>query len=594
MTSMVELKTLVELLRDRAASLPEQLAYTFLADGQTESGHLTYQQLDQQTVAIAAQLQTQITPGERVLLVYPYTAGLEFIAAFFGCLYAGAIAVTMNPPTKSETLPKVLERLQACEASMVLTTQSLLTQLKHYCAKKPELAAPLNSIPWVATDILPLSIATDWVQPSITPDTVAFLQYTSGSTGTPKGVMVTHGNVLHNSAVIHQCFEHTPASRGVIWLPMFHDMGLIGGVIQPLYGTFPVTLMSPIALVQQPLRWLEAVSRYQATTSGGPNFAYDLVCRQVKPEQLKKLDLSHWQVAFSGAEPVRAQTLERFAQTFAPCGFRPEAFYPCYGMAETTLLISGGLKTAPPVVQWVDRVALEENKVIPIESQHPNARAIVGCGVTWQGDEVVIVNPETLTAVGDNQVGEIWFKGSGVGTGYWNQPEATQQTFQAYIGERGPFLRTGDLGFIQNGELFITGRIKEMMILWGRNRYPHEIEQTVEQCHPALRQSCSAAFSIELEGEERLIVAAEVERRFFRQLNSTAIIEAIRESINTYHTVDVYSVVLLKPATLPKTSSGKVQRRICRQQFLAGTLKTVAQWQYQQPQESSLSRLTSE
>ncbi|MGB3536202.1 MAG: fatty acyl-AMP ligase [Microcoleaceae cyanobacterium] len=591
---MVEFLSLVELLRDRAQQLPNQLAYTFLADGQTESGNLTYQQLDRQATAIAYKLQTQLTPGARILVIYPYNAGLEFIAAFFGCLYAGAIAVTMNPPTKSDTIPKVLERLQACEASMVLTTESLLTQLKHYLSKKPELAASVNSVPWIATDTLPLSIATDWVQPSINPDTIAFLQYTSGSTGTPKGVMVTHGNVLHNSAIIHQCFEHTPASQGVIWLPMFHDMGLIGGVIQPMYGKFPVALMSPIALVQQPLRWLEAVSRYQATTSGGPNFAYDLVCRQVKPEQLKTLDLSHWEVAFSGAEPIRPQTLERFTQTFAPCGFRAEAFYPCYGMAETTLLISGGLKTVSPVVLWVDGVALEENNIVLVDSGQPNAVGVVSCGQTWYGDEVVIVNPKTLTAVAEDQVGEIWFKGAGVGKGYWQQPEETQNTFQATLGERGPFLRTGDLGFLHNGELFITGRIKEMMILWGRNRYPHEIEQTVEQCHPALRPSCIAAFSIEIEGEERLIIAAEVERRFFRQLNSTEVITAIREAINIHHTVDVYSVALLKPATLPKTSSGKIQRRVCRQQFLAGTLKSVAQWQYQQLQDSNLSRLTSE
>ena len=591
---MIEFLSLVELLRDRAACLPTQQAYTFLADGQTESGDLTYQQLDSQACAIAAQLQTQITPGDRVLVVYPYSAGLEFIAAFFGCLYAGAIAVTVNPPTKSETIPKVIERLQACEALMVLTTQSFLTQLKHYLSKKPELSPAVNAVPWIATDTLPLSIATNWKQPAITPETIAFLQYTSGSTGTPKGVMVTHRNVLHNSAIIHQCFEHTPNSQGVIWLPMFHDMGLIGGVIQPLYGQFPVTLMSPIALVQQPLRWLEAISRYQATTSGGPNFAYDLVCRQVKPDQLKTLDLSHWQVAFSGAEPVRPQTLERFAETFAPCGFRPEAFYPCYGMAETTLLISGGVKTVAPVVKWVDSVALEENQVILVDSHHPNARGIVSCGVTWKGDEGVIVNPETLTVLEENQVGEIWFRGAGVGQGYWHKPEETQQTFQAYIGQQGPYLRTGDLGFLHNGELFITGRIKEMMILWGRNRYPHEIEQTVEQSHPAIRPNCSAAFSIELAGEERLVVAAEVERRFFRQLNSTAVIEAIRDAINTYHTVDVFSVVLLKPASLPKTSSGKIQRRACRQQFIAGTLKSIAQWQYQQPQESNLSRLTSE
>ncbi len=588
---MVEFVTLVELLRARAQQSPDRLVYRFLPDGETPSGTLTYQQLDQQARVIAAHLQAQTQPGDRVLVIYPYTAGLEFIAGFFGCLYAGVIAATMNPPHSSETLPKVLERIQSSEATMVMTTESLLNQFKKYLSKKPEIATTFNQIPWIATDQLSSSTMTDWVEPTVTPDTIALLQYTSGSTGTPKGVIVTHGNILHNSEVIYRCFEHTPHSNGVMWLPMFHDMGLIGGVIQPVYSGYEVTLMSPIALIQQPLRWLEAVSRYQATSSGGPNFAYDLVCRRVKPEQLETLDLSHWQMAFSGAEPVRAQTIEKFAQTFAPCGFRREAFYPCYGMAETTLLITGGVKMEPPVIQWVDRVALEENRVISMTPDQPNAKAIVGCGRPWLGDEVVIVNPDDLTACADNQVGEIWVAGAAVSQGYWNQPQETQETFQAYLGDKGPFLRTGDLGFLQDGELFITGRIKEMMILWGRNRYPYEIEQVVEQSHPALRPNCSAAFSVEQAGEERLIVVAEIERQFFRKLNATAVIDAIREGITAYHAVDVYGVVLIKPASLPKTSSGKIQRRVCRTKFLQGSLNAVAQWQYEQPEDNDLSRL---
>jgi acyl-CoA synthetase (AMP-forming)/AMP-acid ligase II len=582
--------TLVSLLRERAQRLPNQIAYTFLPDGETESGSLTYAQLDQLAQAIASHLQSIGKPGSRALVIYPYTDGLEFIAAFFGCLYAGFVAVTNNPPHSAKDLAKIYHRLQSSESVVILTTQGLLSHLKQQSRQYPEFEPLFTQFPCIATDILPQSPASDWIEPQLTPDDLAFLQYTSGSTGTPKGVMVTHRHVMHNSALIYQGFEHSSQSRGVMWLPLFHDMGLIGGVIQPLYGGFPVTLMSPVSLIQKPINWLKAISRYQATTSGGPNFAYDLLCRQIQPEQLETLDLSHWEVAFSGAEPVRAHTIEQFSEIFADCGFRREAFYPCYGMAETTLFITGGRRSEPPIIKYIEAKQLEENRVIEVTPEHPHSRPIVGCGQPNLGDEVIIVNPQTLTACTENEVGEIWVKGSGIGLGYWNQPEETEQMFRGFLGEKGPFLRTGDLGFLQDGELFITGRIKEMMILWGRNRYPQDLEQTAENSHPALRKSCGAAFSIEVNEEECLVIAYEVERSYLKSLNVEEIVTAIRQAIAEQHTVEVYGIVLLKTASLPKTSSGKIQRRTCRQQFLNGELAVVGEWM-QNAEESSLQDL---
>jgi acyl-CoA synthetase (AMP-forming)/AMP-acid ligase II len=406
------------------------------------------------------------------------------------------------------------------------------------------------------------------------------MQYTSGSTGTPKGVMVTHSNILHNSAVIYQCFQHSPSTNGVMWLPMFHDMGLVGGVMQPIYSDRPTVLMSPVALIQKPWRWLEAISRYGATTSGGPNFAYDLLWRQATPEKLANLDLSSWEVAFSGAEPVRAETLERFAETFAPCGFRREAFYPCYGLAEATLFVSGGWKDSAPQVKYVDAAAMAENRVVEV-SPEAGGKAIVSCGRARSGDEIAIADPETVTPLPENRVGEILIAGAGVAKGYWRQPEETKRTFEVYLGEgekRGPFLRSGDLGFLSGGELYITGRIKELMIFWGRNRYPQQIEETVEKCHPALRFGCGAAFSIEVENEEKLVVAFEVERSYLRKLNVEEIVGAIRLAVAEEQMVDVWAIALLKTGSIPKTTSGKIRRGECRRQFLEGGLSVVGEW----------------
>ncbi len=593
---MANYSTLVDLLRDRASSQPEQLAYTFLADGETESGSLTYGELDLRARAIAVRLQSLVTPGTRALAIYPYHAGLEFIAAFMGCLYAGVVPVTDYPPQQSKSLSQFQERVISSQATIVLTTEALLESIQSQLATNPELAPKLKDLPWIATDRVSLAAASDWQQPQLNRDSLAFLQYTSGSTGTPKGVMVTHGNVLNNSEVIYQSFQHSSDTRVLMWLPMFHDMGLIGGVMQPLYGGFPVVLMSPLSLIQKPFNWLQAISRYRINTSGGPNFAYDLLCQKATPERLANLDLSSWDVAFSGAEPVRVETLERFSQIFKPCGFRREAFYPCYGMGETTLFVSGGNKTDSPVIMYVDGNALEQDRVVPVTKEQKGARGVVGCGRTWLGDRVVIVDPESLTRCPSDRVGEIWLTGASVGQGYWQQPEETERTFNAYLRDtnEGPFLRTGDLGFVQDGELFITGRIKEMMIFWGRNSYPQHIEYTVQNSHSALRPNCGAAFSVEVGGEERLVIAQEVERTYLRSLNVDEVVTAIYREVAQQHVVDVYAIVLLKTGSIPKTTSGKIQRRACRQRFLEKGLNVVGEWQQQEGQQSNITELMSQ
>ena len=590
---MVNNSTIIDVLLDKSTDRPNRTAYTFLADGEHESGSITYQDLDLQAKAIAVQLLTKVKPGDRALLVYPYTAGLEFIASFLGCLYAGVIAVTDYPRQHIKSLTQYQNRIDDCQAAIVLTTGEFALRVKAQLVSNPGMALKLKALPWIASDEVDTKLSQQWQMPDISSDTLAFLQYTSGSTGQPKGVMVTHGNVLHNSEVIYKSFAHHPDSKILMWLPMFHDMGLIGGVMQPLYTGLPAVLMSPIALAQKPFLWLQALSKYQITTSGGPNFAYDLLCQKVTEEQRGSLDLSSWEVAFTGAEPVRAKTLEQFAELYAPCGFRKEAFYPCYGMAEATLFITGIDASEYPTVVHLDKTALTQDKVLAIAPEHPSAKAVVSCGHTWLGDEIIIVNPDTKVECARDEVGEIWVTGAGIGKGYWQREEQTEATFRAALANNPDksYLRTGDLGFIQDGELYITGRIKDMMILWGRNHYPQHIEETVETCHPALRLNHGAAFSIEVNGEEQLVIAHEINRTDLRKLNAEEVIGAIRLAVGEQNLANVFAVALLKTGSIPKTSSGKIQRRACQSMFLDGSLNTVAQWQQSEIPETDITDL---
>lgn len=566
--------TLVNLLSDRAQQQPDRVPYTFLVDGETEKVSFSYEKLDQKARAIAALLQSMKAFKERVLLLYP--PGLEFIAAFFGGLYAGVTVVPVYPPRGKQRMTRLQAIAKDAQATFALTTSSVITKLGEKFKEEPELAA----LQCIATDEIAKDLADDWFFPEIANNSLALLQYTSGTTGNPKGVMVNHDNLLYNSALIYQAFEHTSNSRGVIWLPPYHDMGLVGGVLQPVYGNCSVTLMSPESFLQQPFRWLKAISDYQATTSGGPNFAYDLCIDKITPEQRQQLDLSSWEVAFNGAEPVRAETIEKFSETFADCGFRKNAFYPCYGMAETTLIVSGGWKKEPPVIRFVQEQALKQNLIVTTTNEDEDARAIVGVGHSTPNQKIVIVRPESLTLCRDGEIGEIWVAGRSVAGGYWRKPEETEQTFNAQLQDtkEGPFLRSGDLGFLLDGELFITGRIKDMIIIRGQNHYPQDIELIVENSHPALRSNCGAAFTVEIEGVEQLVIVQEVERTYLRQLDVDEVVKSIRQAVSEQHQLQVYAIALLKTATIPKTSSGKIQRLGCRVGFLNKSLDVVGNW----------------
>lgn len=572
--------TLVNLLRSRAIVQPNQKAYTFLVNGETEEISFTYQELDQKARAIASFLQDIKATGERALLIYP--PGLEFIAAFFGCLYAGVIAVPVYPPRQNQRLTRLQAIAADADAQFILSTNYVLESIEKNFSQESKLAM----LRCMATDNINVDVAEDWQEPTLATTNLAFLQYTSGSTGMPKGVMVSHGNLLHNLEMIKTGFQHTEETIFVGWLPLFHDMGLIGNVLQPLYLGIQSYLISPVDFLQRPRRWLEAISRYKATTSGGPNFGYDLCISKITPEQKQGIDLSSWQIAFNGAEPIHAETQELFASTFACCGFRPEAFYPCYGMAETTVFISGGLKTNPPVVRQVDAAALQQNQIVESSNKPPLSRKIVGCGRAWLDEKIIIVNPDSLQECLSGEVGEIWVSGAHVTQGYWNQPSETDKTFKAFLADAnevegkssGPFLRTGDLGFLDGEELFVTGRIKDVIIIRGRNHYPQDIELTVENSHPSLKPGCSAAITVEIKGEERLVIIQEVERTYLKKLDVNQVVGDIRQAVTTQHDLQIYALVLVKPGTIPKTSSGKIQRYACRASYLAGSLDVIEDW----------------
>jgi acyl-CoA synthetase (AMP-forming)/AMP-acid ligase II len=564
--------TLVALLRRRTSENPDRVAFTFLADPETDKGTLTYRELDQRARAIAGTLQSLGLAGERVLLLYP--PGLDYVAAFFGCLYAGAVAVPAYPPRRNRSLDRLQAIAADSRAAVALITPAVGATLTNLSAQ----AAELTALRRILSNQIPAEAAHAWQEPSLSGESLAFLQYTSGSTAAPRGVMLSHRNLLHNCRWIHDCFEHTPESRGLIWLPPYHDMGLIGGILQPVYGGFPCYLMSPVTFFSSPISWLQAVSRYRATVSGGPNFAYDLCVRKVSPEQRATLDLACWQVAFSGAEPVRAETLERFAGAFAPCGFRREAFYPCYGLAEATLLASGGKKGRTPWTLSVRKSALEANRGEPAAPKDPWAQVLVGCGQSLADQQLVIAHPEERTRCRPGEVGEIWLAGPSAAQGYWEKPEESRRTFGARLADtgEGPFLRTGDLGFLRDGELFLTGRLKDLIILRGRNLYPQDLEWTAERSHPDLQPGCGAAFAVEEGGQERLVLAYEAAPQ--RQPDVAAVAEAVRRAVADEHEADLHAFALLRPGGVPRTSSGKVRRRDCRSAFLAGIPDALGQW----------------
>lgn len=559
-------------LRWRAEHQPRRRAYTYLNDGEEDATDITYGELDQRARAIAGALQQRARPGDRALLVYP--SGLEFIAAFLGCLYAGVIAVPAYQP--NPRLERTLTRLRAITAdadpAVVLSTEALRSAASDLAASDPA----FRGAPWLATDADADAADAESFrdEAAIDQDTLAFLQYTSGSTSTPRGVMVTHGNLMHNERLLQRAVSLTEDSVLISWLPLFHDMGLIGAVLQALYTGCPCVLMTPAAFVQRPVRWLQAFTRYGGTFALAPDFAYSLCVRQIGEADRAGLDLSTWTAGINGAEPVRPETMEDFTAAFGPCGFSRDVFAPAYGLAEATLIVSNGPAHRRPVVVRVREDSLRHGTAVVADGGKPLASS----GQVLPGQRVVIVDPQTREPCPDGQAGEIWVAGPSVAAGYWGSPAGTAAVFSARLSgtDEGPFLRTGDLGFLLDDQLFVSSRLTDMIIIRGSNHAPHDIERTAESSHPALRPGCGIAFTIEDGGDARLVVVHEVR---INQLSADGeeVAAAVRQAVTEEHGIDVYAVVLLKPAALPKTSSGKLRRRYCRDLFLAGDLPAISQ-----------------
>jgi len=566
--------SIVDVLNKRADIQPDQPCYVFLSDGD-EADRLTFAQLRCKARAVAAHLGELNSQNERVLLLYP--AGLDYVVAFYACLYGKAVAVPAYPPRMNHNLKRLLAIIDDSRPKVALTTSAILFRLQSQFDKVPS----LKSIQWVTTDDIDLGRADSWNENEATDETIAFLQYTSGSTSTPKGVLVSHGNLLHNQSMMRESLKHDDDTVIVSWLPMYHDMGLIGNILAGVYNGAPCYLMSHTDFLQKPALWLKAISKYRATFSGGPNFAYDLCVNKTRQEQRAGLDLSCWKVAFNGSEPVRAETLRRFAESFSPYGFRPEALYPCYGLAESTLFVSGSIVSKAPVVMTFDKAALEKHIAIVTE-QVGKGLAHVSCGRPWLEEQIITVDPQTLTSCNEGQVGEIWVSSAAVAQGYWGKPESTKETFHARLSDtkEGPYLRTGDLGVIFHGNLYVTGRIKDLIVIRGRNHYPQDIELTAEASHHALRPGCSAAFAVADDEIERLILVAELNRERRNSADMNEVVESVRQAILVEHEIDISTIVLIRPGSLPKTSSGKIQRSAIRSAFLSEGLESVFLWRF--------------
>jgi 8-amino-7-oxononanoate synthase len=561
--------TLVELLDYRAERQPHDVVFRFIGGDGAEDGVLDFAGLRRRAMAVAAAIRGHAEVGDRAVLLVP--PGLDYVAAFFGCLYAGVVAVPAYPPNPRRADPRVTSIIADSGARVALVHAALAARLESWLA----LGEPIPDVHWLDVS----AVAADGRAAPLTrsaPADLAMLQYTSGSTGDPRGVMLTHANLLHNSGVIHRVSAHRPDDRGVFWLPPFHDMGLIGGILQPVYAGLSAALMAPATFLQRPLRWLEAMSRYRATTSGAPNFAYDLCVDRTTPDERAQLDLSAWRTSFNGAEPIRVDTMTRFAEAFAASGLRHDVLLPCYGLAETTLFVSGGPAHCRRHAFMASRRELERGALAPPTDD--DAIQLAASGAPAREHDVRIVDPSSVRAVEEGVIGEIWVSSESVARGYWNRPEETAATFGVRLdGSSASFLRTGDLGAMRDGQLVVTGRLKDVIILQGRNVYPHDLEQAAERSHPDLRPGFAAAFSVDRIAGETLVLALEISRHH-QPADDDALFHAVRTALAESAGVVPAEIVLLKQATIPRTSSGKIQRHACRDAYLAERLEVVSRW----------------
>ncbi len=576
-TSRSAPRTLVELLRGLAEDRPDALAFAELDDAGQVRRQLTYAELDRLARRLAGRLRGSAELGARVLLLFP--AGLDVLAAFFGCLYAGAVAIPAPPPEASR-LKRTLPRLRAIAANAGASIAIVGPTIRRLLDGTRDIPG-LDSVHFLFLADLDEGDEDAWFGSDAQPEDLAYLQYTSGSTNTPRGVMISHRNVIHHCEYLRRCGEYDPQSATVTWLPYFHDYGLIEGLLVPLSNGTPAYMMSPFAFLKRPSQWLEAITRLRATHTQAPNFAYEHCVRRIRPDQLDRIDLSSLRSAGNGAEPINPKVLEAFHRTFAPLGLKWKACCPAYGLAEATLMVSCSSPSIEPKIGRFQAEALAEGRVVEAPPNAENVREVTSCGPVVGRFDVAIVDPVTRVRRGPDEIGEIWLRDPSVALGYWRHHRATDETFRATIegtGE-GPYLRTGDLGFLRNGELYLTGRIKDLIIVAGANHAPQDIEWTVERCDPDIRPSGVAAFPISIDGEERLALAAEVERGALPTHADTArLLEAIRHAVAEEHEVSIHAAALLARGSLPKTASGKIRRHDCARLLDPHSPEVLASW----------------
>ncbi|WP_316233283.1 AMP-binding protein [Bradyrhizobium sp. SZCCHNPS2010] len=563
-------RTINDLVRHRSISQPDDIAYRFLSDDGAAYREISYRSLEESSRRISAWVGSRGRSGQPIPLIF--APGLDFISAFYGCLRGGAIAVPLSLPSFSGGAGRVSAALADIRPSVILVGGSEAGRVRRELTRgKVGLAFDIVSFPEA------LESEHQGREPDLDPDVLAFLQYTSGSTASPKGVEISHRNLLHNVGLIAVASQVDERSVGVSWLPHFHDMGLIGGILMPLYAGFPVTLMSPASFLRRPVRWLEAISRFAATISGAPNFGYEHCQRELAGDALRSIDLSSWRTAYTGAEPIRVETVESFCAAFGRVGFRKEAMFPCYGLAEATLMVSGQ-SWSDRSAQRFDRSSLEIGRVAE-PSRDQEGVDLIGAGPVLDGHRVVIVDPASRMICPDGAVGEIWLHSESVGRGYWNRPDESLTVFRARpLGMDKEFLRTGDLGFVWHEQLFVTGRHKDLLIIRGANFHPYDIEHVLEAAVPWLRAGFGAVFSVEEEREERLVVAYELDDAGRRP--SEADFEAVVGILSREFGLQPHAIVLVRRNRIPRTTSGKIRRQQCRAEFLAGQLAMVAEWRF--------------
>ncbi len=573
-------ETLMDVFKKHLNHFPNKTLYRFFENGEEETDSRTFLELYNRAEIIATNILEHVKPGDRVLLLFP--SGLDFTDAFFACLLAGVIAVPAFPPKGKRRIGRLEKIAFDCAANLILTTETTYVKTNKWFNNEV-----FNDVKWLRTDKIENKKSNQL--PKITSNTIAFLQYTSGSTGDPKGVIVSHSNIIHNNTLIKNAFHHTQKTIGLSWLPIYHDMGLIGNILQAFFVGFEILIMPPTAFIQKPLRWLSLIAKNKVTYSGGPNFAFDLCINHIKEEVVESLDLSSWRTAYNGSEPIRPETMNRFASHFSNAGITKVSLFPCYGMAETTLVVSCSKYNNPPIVLQLEKEKLYNGKIKPFEEGKDELGKIefVGNGPVLGDLKVKIVNPETKQLCKNGEVGEIWISGPSVAKGYWKREKLTEEIFNAQIiyangkvnTKLGSFLRTGDMGFLENNELYLSGRLKEMMIINGVNHFPQDIEQTVQYSNSDLQSNAGVALSTEINGKQELIIVQEIKRTSMRNYDLDRIVRDVCNAVFVEHELSVYSILLVIPGRVGKTSSGKIQRVGTKLAFEKGEIEGIlSEW----------------